>query len=381
MLANLCQSTISFAQQKQLHEKPPPNAKDKGFYITSTDHEDGRHHEVIGFEADNAEQSAKIVSQIKEDLLPTLENDPNTKVEVHVRMGSGDVETEKKLDYEAFAIGKDIASTDERITLSHANVPTDPLIKQAFNKQHFFEKNYRMSFALVRGSISWGITTWYLIVTAQLPLEVAASIGFLAGAMSFSLQKWADPLFYWAVDKIEKDGVLARTLGRYRDPKTATIWNKIESYGRLYIVEVIYVGVIKAAIVAFGPDHTFDPMEAINHVLITALWGFTQDAWDLTFTETRARLERLGELSKNQIKFRTNFKYLGSAAASTMLLMAQLLYVPNVEYGYITMGVLGGIAYLNTLRRSKLSRTQIQENAQKPKLSVRCEILVKKLAP
>jgi hypothetical protein len=371
-LVTISQSTLTFAKQQELHEKPPPNEQIQGFSIRSTQVERGTEFEVIGFESENAKQTRQIINQLKDEISVALKNSPNAKFEVHVRMATDSPES-SALDYEAFALGDEIASLDKRIQLSQSNMPVDSSIRKNYSYKRFFEKSYRMTFALLRGAASWGITTYYLYATPHLPMEAALGIGFLTGSMSFGLQYWSEPFYKWAS---KSTGWMAKTFDRYRNPDSASFWNKAESYFKLYWVEVIYVGLLHAAIIALGHEQNFQSLDAIKHVLVTALWGFSQDTWDLTFTETRSRLERLRTLSKDQIDFRTNFKYLGVAGTSMALLMAQSFHTPNIEYAYVGMGAIGGLAYLRSHYKSK-KLAGVRPKKEAPLIS--CKILVRAL--
>jgi len=360
-VASITTSTIGFAKVHESPAKPPPDYVDPdyGFAIRSIVTDSGVSFDVSGFESGSAAQSKRITKKISELFRAKLAEDPKAQFSVSARLDSSDP-LAANLDYEAYALADRVARTDSRIKLNVINTPIDPLLKAKFWLRNTFEKRYHIFFTLLRGIASGGITTWNLQVSAQLPTEKAIGIGIIAGLMSAGLQYFSDPIYNWASRK----GILS-------------------SYNRMYWVEVAYVGILQAAISSVNGHHpepdSFGIIKGpVGHVLLTSLWGFSQDAWDFSFTETRKRMERIKMLSDNQIYLRTRSKYLLSAAASMSLLMAQLLNLPNVTYGYVAMGALGAGAFIRSKLRSRREK-DLEETAHLRRARIDCTIVFEKL--
>lgn len=353
--------------------------------------------EVTGFEAENAQQSAVIISGLIEQMKQAIDHDPHGRYEVYIRMGDGTNPNDSQLDYEAFSLGQKLADADHRVKLSSLNIPKDEHQAQSFYRTRWFEKSYRMTFALVRGAISTGATTWTLLATPHLSLESSMSVGLIAGSMSFALQYWSKDFYNWATDTkwaAKAYRSVASLLSRRsamknknnEDSVGVTFMHKAEAYVRCYAAEVAYVMMLKSGMSLFGVDHDFHSMAGlkkamIEDVLPTSIYStFSQDSWDLAITNARKKAERERILTQNRIDFYTNLKYLTTAAVSMALMAAKLMHVPYVDQTYLVLTATGGITYLGSIWYDAKSRKFPPDPATSQRKILDCKILLSKTA-
>lgn len=375
--------------------------------------------EVTAFETDSAEDAEKAVEGLSVELKKALAQDPNGKYEIYLRLGDPNNPDHQKLDFEAFSLGKKLAETDDRISLSAANIPSDFNKAQSFEKKYWFKQNYRMTYALIRGFISTSVSYFTIMATPHMDAFSALSVGLVAGAMSFSLQKWSKEFYNWAspevgiVEKLhQKAGALLNqslanrhdtpqsndlnsVMAPYKEDRQSQIkakksayfsfLNRSEAYVRCYLAEVAYVVVVKATMSAMGMDDGFaslgNAIAAFNAVLVTSIYStLAQDSWDLSITNSGRTAEKMKVLTKNQIDARSNLRYLITAAISMGLLVADLKEAPYIKYIFATLTTLGGITYFGSLYyANKVNKGEYKPKAASNRIVTSCHVLLKKV--
>lgn len=331
--------------------------------------------DITAFEADNSEEAEKAIEVLSPQIKQAINANPQGKFEVFVRMGEANSDANaRQLDYEAFALGRRLASIDKRVSLSAKNLPVSPALRRQFAGKYTFDRTYRMTYSILRFFVAGSIAAISIKVTPHVSWTTALGIGAVAGSMSFALQYWSK--WYYRNWLTKKEGFLANHYKNH--PETAdrfkafvtnselkpgelqNFFEKSDAWVRSYLIEVAYIAVLGGAMWAGGVFNRgvdsltlFNALpRAIEHVLWPSLQStLAQDSWDLSITYQSEQAEKHGTKTTNQINSRTQLLYLVNAFVAMGLIMANMIEWQPTKWIYFGVYAGGLATYYGVVRK------------------------------
>lgn len=212
-------------------------------------------------------------------------------------------------------------------------------LKARFNT--WFEKNYRITFALTRGFINTGVTTWSLMASNDIPFPIALAAGTITGALSGSVQYWNGFFQQYLMKTIPARYIPGELL-------RAGV-KKIEPFFRWYLLEIGFIAAIQVSLttLGYGPEGTLGHIVQTNLITGLATVG-AQGFWDVAVTKvTRAKLaEATSLLAKNRVQLRADLITLALSALSVSAMVGKLQHLEAANYVFGAMGTTGVLYFL-----------------------------------
>lgn len=295
------------------------------------------HVEVTALLAENEADRQKIVDY----LIQTLEADRATNPQL--LMGFEEIYSDtgrapSSVDNPARTSIKKVAGSEE-VLRRKLDSKTRAALKGQFSS--WFEKNYRITFALTRGFINTSVTTWSLMASNEIPFPIALAAGSITGALSGSMQYWNGFFQHYLLKTIPSRYIPGELL-------RAGV-KRIEPFFRWYLLEVTFVGAIQVTLAALGhgPEGSLAHIVQTNLVTSLATVG-AQGFWDVAVTKvTRAKLaEATSILVKNRIQLRADLITLAISALSVSAMVGTLQNLPVANYAFGAMGTTGVLYFL-----------------------------------
>jgi hypothetical protein len=202
--------------------------------------------EVTAYVAENEADRQKIIAEIKRIYRSDLAANP--ALETHfeaIRFPS-----EGRSPDSDDGIHSSLEEISEGRPISETVVSKEAASSLKARFGSWFKKNYRITFALTRGTLNAGVTTWGLLVGSGLPIEVALPTGIITGAMSASLQYW----YGWL-----RDEFLHKSFAHLLPEKFRNTVKAVSPFSRWYLLEVGFVGVIDVVMTLLGAPTTNTP--------------------------------------------------------------------------------------------------------------------------
>lgn len=219
---------------------------------------------------------------------------------------------------------------------------TKKTLKKNFDS--WFRKNYRISFALTRGFINSGVTTWSLMASHVIPFEIALTTGAITGALSGSAQYWNSSLQTY----------LSKTLSHRYIPSELLRAGvkKIEPFFRWYTLEVGFIAIVQLVMesLGHGPEGTLGLVVKTNLLTALATVG-AQGFWDIGLSNaTKSKLKQATSLLvRNKIQLRADLITLGLSALSVSAMVAKLQGLPIADAVFGGMGTTGFLYFLKVM--------------------------------
>ncbi len=298
---------------------------------------DPDHVEVTAFLAENETDRLKVVETLENILLSDRVDNPS------LMTGFEEVLSD---------LGRSPSSVEDPVSLSIEKIAGDnPIARRklgnetlAILKSRFgswFDKNYKITFALTRGFLNGGVTTYSLMVARDVPFPIALAAGTITGAMSGSVQYW-NTIFQRYLTKTIPEKYIPGELLR------AGV-KRVEPFFRWYILEVGFVGILQLTMEALG----YGPPGTIAHIIQTNLLTSVatvgaQGFWDVAVSKaTRTELAKATLLRrKNRVQLRADLITLALSALSVTAMVGRLEHLPIANYIFGTMGVTGLVYFV-----------------------------------
>lgn len=299
--------------------------------------------EVTTFLAENEEDRQKIVEELEKILAADSAANPNLEIHFEAvlpeagRSPNAVGDPGADIDVE---VENSLRKLAGETPLVRRRIPAETLSRIQSKFESFFAKNYRMVFALVRGGINAGVTTWSLMASNNIPFPLAVAAGGLTGAMSGGLQYWNKNM----------QGYLTSTALSEMIPKSLIQRGvkKIEPFFRWYVLEVGFITTLQVALTAMGHGPDAPLLNTFSHTLVTAAAAVgAQGSWEVGLSEATKRSLKTTRSPKLKlrIQMRADLLTLAISAISVGAMVGKLSGVGAADWVFGGMAVTGAIYY------------------------------------
>lgn len=280
--------------------------------------------EVSATAPENQAEAEATAEWAKKELQAAIDQNPGIKPEIIVATGG-----ENGGQVEALA-AKIAAGTDAKVVKEA--LPQDVVSSLKSKFKGWFDRHYRVTFTLVRGVANSGVTTWGLVLSADIPLSSALPVGLIAGSMSAGFQYHNEWYAEWMLRA-------KSTLGRYT---------------RNYGAQVAYMTLVKLTSALTGIPGEARFVDSIQSVLMTSLYcTLAQGPWSIAIAENaRIEMEKHPEKTR-RIRYFRDLKTLAVSMVTTAISVASLLRVPLADAAMVGVGAFGGVYYVKTLIKGR----------------------------
>jgi hypothetical protein len=262
-----------------------------------------------------------------------------------------------------------MASLEREATLSIKFVPRPKKDLQKFyaKLKKSMLKNYRWTFALVRGSFQTSVAFMSLRISdGSTPWPISLAMGAWVGLLSGNVQFFAKTLYGWMTTRGGLGSALTRSLATFglkleddQEKQLKSICDWVEQFGRWYAFEVLFMAVLKTGWTFMGHSQDFGPA-ALNVLSTAAMATFAQGSWDLSFTTRAENRHLLGE-DRASILLKSTFGLLGASMISTgILTVLRMINYPHAEWAFGVMGAAGFYSLWQATRASKKAHKELR---------------------
>ncbi len=291
--------------------------------------------EITTYFAENEQDRQKIVAQIRSILAADRKTNPEllTHFEEIYEAGNRQPNSvdEKTPDAQVGETIRELAETNP-VVRSTIPAETSSTLRRQFS--NFFKRNYRMTFALVRGGLNTTVMTVNLMVTNQMPFHLALAAGGLMGSLSGGMQYWNEDLQKFLNKSVLGAGEPANLLKKGI--------KKIEPYFRWGALEFGFVSALQLTLSSMGYGPVGTTMElALGNLAATGAGLFAQGTWEVGLSKkTRDGIAAArSAIEKLRVQMRADLYTLALSAISVSAMAAKISGVPAAD---AVFGVMGG---------------------------------------
>ncbi len=315
--------------------------------------------EVTTFLAENEEDRQKIVAELERLLAADIAGNPElaTHFEAVLPEVGRNPDAVGENDVADAQVEKSLRKVAGKSPVVRRRIPAETMSRMRAKFETFFLNNYRMVFALVRGGINAGVTTWSLMVSNHMPFHLAVAAGAITGVMSGGLQYWNKNM----------QGYLTGTSMSRLIPKSLiqSGAKKIEPFFRWYVLEVGFVSVVQVALTAMGHGPDGPILGVLSHTLATAASAVAaQGFWEVGLSKATKQSLKSTRSPKRRmrIQIRADLLTLAISAVSVGAMVGKLSGVEIADYVFGGMAVTGMIYYFKFVPAEQKCKRLLQKS-------------------
>lgn len=296
------------------------------------------HVEVLAININNKEDLEKARIELGQD----IEKNPKTENLILMEVLEESAKTDPSLDDSTQVVINELKNS---IIADNKKV-FKPSMVHLTGVKEFFKENYNGTLAIVRFVLNSAVITTELISSKGVPLEYAAIVGILTGAMSGAVQYKSDVLYKWisnsmfVVNMAKKHGLI-KTTADNSVTQEEKILNEIVFYGKWTLMEFTFLSICQTAM-SLLEIATND-----NILSTTAKTVVSQGLFERGVTKVEDALKKSYPNSNNTATVLRNSALFMGSGISVLCAIGVFAGIPYANMGFVLLTGLGVLLNFN----------------------------------